>query len=658
MFPVEQIESKLIPKNIVSIKIIQNSLDFFVLILSFWLAYELRFDFSLPPEIKNTVLGQSAFVAIYLFLILRAFGVHKFIWRHISLAETKKISYALLAAALPLLVLRLIPLELPMLLTVPLSIIVLYYFLAVAGILGLRLLRREIYASVRLSAKPQNCKARRRIMLIGAGRAGALTLAEIKTGNLLNYEVKGFIDDDSLKQGLVINGVKVIGKTGDIPQKARDHKIDEVIITIATASRKEIRRILDICAEVPVKVKTIPALSEILSDKIVLSRIRDVEVEDLLGRAAINLDRHSIEAFLSEKTVLVTGAGGSIGSELVRQIINCQPSTLILVERAEFALFNIEREIRALLPACEIVPALADICDRKRMSDIFQRFAPAVVFHAAAHKHVPMTEINAAEALRNNAFGTQIVGELAAHHRAEAFVLISTDKAVNPTSVMGATKRTAELIIQEFNARFCETRFVAVRFGNVINSNGSVVPIFREQIKAGGPVTVTHPEMRRFFMTIPEASQLVLQAGALAAGGEIFLLDMGEPVKILDLARETIRLSGFEPDEDIQIVFTGIRPGEKLREDLESDWEQLEKTVHSKINIARIQPQLPAQEITRLLARIENIAAIGEESLVRYFLSRLLPEAQLNIQPMLISDCKQRSEYPFGIPDVSLALRS
>jgi FlaA1/EpsC-like NDP-sugar epimerase len=366
-------------------------------------------------------------------------------------------------------------------------------------------------------------------------------------------------------------------------------------------------------------------LYEILQGNVKVSRIRDVQIEDLLGREPVTLDQESLETFLTDRTILVTGAGGSIGSELVRQVARIRPSNLLLLERAEFALFNIEREVRSAFPNINIVPLIADITDELRMRSILSRYHPDVILHAAAHKHVPMMELNCEEAVKNNILGTRLVAELAGEFGVEAFVLISTDKAVRPTSIMGATKRIAELVVQDLETKYA-TRYVAVRFGNVIGSAGSVIPIFREQICSGGPVTVTHPDMVRYFMTIPEASQLVLQAGAMGKGGEIFILDMGEPVRILDLAKATIRLSGLRPFEDIDIIFTGIRPGEKLFEELQTNGEFMSKTLHPKIYIGKIAGQSGAK-LDHALEQLTFVARNGWENELRRIMNDILPEA-------------------------------
>jgi FlaA1/EpsC-like NDP-sugar epimerase len=456
-----------------------------------------------------------------------------------------------------------------------------------------------------------------------------LAAREITNRGNLDLEIVGYVDDDLQKQGTVIQGVKVLGLARDIPRLVGEHDIDHVVITIAQAERKDIRRIMEICDSVPVKARIIPGLYEILSGTVEISRMRDVEIEDLLGRDPIHLDEEVVRGFLAGKTVMVTGAGGSIGSELARQVARFGAGTVLLVERAEFVLFEIDRELRQDWPDTAIVPLVADVCDRPHMEALFDRFAPAVVFHAAAHKHVPMMESNPSEAVKNNILATRNLGEMAGKAGVDAFIQISTDKAVRPTSVMGASKRVAELAVQDLNPRY-PTRFVSVRFGNVLGSAGSVIPIFREQILKGGPVTVTHPDMVRYFMTIPESSQLVLQAGAMGEGGEIFILDMGEPVRILDMAKDMIHLFGLKPFEDIDIVFSGIRPGEKLFEELETEGEDLKKTKHPKIFIGTINTY-DDHEVVDALKRFEGLGQLGKEAELRRFLSEFLPEARITL---------------------------
>jgi FlaA1/EpsC-like NDP-sugar epimerase len=617
-------------KGYKAIKRLQVLIDVSIVSAALVLAYLLRFDFVLAPEAINSLLLQLCFVVPIQILSLRYFGVHKFIWRYTSVGEAKRIISAFLIAAVPLVVLRLVFSSTGGAVAVPISIIFLDFCMASMGVLGIRLLRREMYENGQRSKRSKTdapATTKKPVILVGAGQAGVTTLAEIKRRGDIDLEVVGFVDDDQAKHGAEINGVKVLGGTENLPALIKKFEIDHVIISFVHANRNEFKRILKICRSVPIRVRTIPGMYELLQEKVTVSRIREIEIEDLLGRSPVQLDRTSMDRFLRDKVVMITGAGGSIGSELVRQLGACDAKELILIERSEYNLFQIEREVRRKLPHVKFTGVIADVSDRERMSRVFRRYRPHVIFHAAAYKHVPLMEDNASEALKNNVLGTNVVANMAGLFGAEAFVLISSDKAVQPSSVMGATKRLAELVVQDLMSHY-ETRFVAVRFGNVVGSNGSVVPIFREQIRAGGPVTVTDPNMQRFFMTISEATQLVMQAGALGKGGEIFILDMGEPVRILDLARETIRLSGLRPDVDIQIEFTGMRPGEKLIEELGSANEGLIKTLHPKIFIGNI-PPYPARRIREMLIYTEELCSSDDNDDIRRFLQEFLPESQI-----------------------------
>jgi FlaA1/EpsC-like NDP-sugar epimerase len=419
----------------------------------------------------------------------------------------------------------------------------------------------------------------------------------------------------------------VLGTTDDLPALVQSLQIDHVVIAIAQASRQDIQRIVKKCEQIPVKVRIIPGLYEILDGRVEISRIRDVQIEDILGRDPVQLDVDSISKELAGKTVMVTGAGGSIGSELARQVACFSPARLLLVERAEFALFNIDRVLKQGEAGQTTIPLVADVGDYSRMRSIFESYKPDIVIHAAAHKHVPLMESNSIEAIKNNVFNTRLLCELSAEFGVEGFVLISTDKAVRPTSMMGASKRVAELVAQEVGRR-SKTRFVAVRFGNVIGSNGSAIPIFQEQIRKGGPVTITDARMRRYFMTIPEAAQLVLQASTIGNGGEVFILHMGEPVNILELAEALISLSGLRPHQDIKIVETGLRPGEKLYEELTFETERTAATSHPKIFISRID-SLNSAAVLNACERLKHLVDLGDETGLRDFLNELLPEARI-----------------------------
>jgi len=616
----------------------QRALDLIVLSLALVFSYMLRFDLTIPREELPNLALQLPYVVLIQFSLLRSAGVYAFIWRYIGIAETKTFVRWILLSTVPVTLLRFFLPAAGQSFRVPLSIIVIDAILAFGAIVGMRVLRRIIYEQYEHHRHAMNSNGHRKaVLLIGAGRAGLMTAREILQSSDSGQQIKGFVDDDPNKQGAVILGIKVLGPVCELPRLVRDLEIDHIIISIANASRRDFRRILDLCDGIPVKVRIIPSLNEILQGRLKLSRIRDVQVEDLLGRETVQLDEESMRRLYSGKTIMVTGAGGSIGSELARQIAAFCPTALVLVERSEFALFNVQRALERDWPKLTLVPLVADVGDKSRMRLIFKRYLPQIVIHAAAHKHVPMMEWNISEAIKNNVFATRSVGELAGEFGTEAFVFISTDKAVRPSSIMGASKRMGELAIQNLNWHF-PTRYVAVRFGNVIGSAGSVIPIFREQISRGGPVTVTHHDMTRYFMTIPEASQLVLQAGALGAGGEIFVLDMGEPVRIFDLAKDTIILSGLKPFEDIDIVFTGVRPGEKLFEELEMNEEHMSRTQHPKIFIGKI-AEYPDDQVRFALERLAQLTSREADSELRSFLNDFLPEAQ-------IENCEPKAKEP------------
>ncbi len=469
-----------------------------------------------------------------------------------------------------------------------------------------------------------------KVMIIGAGDVGEMALREIHRMTVEQYEVIGLLDEDPSKHGVTILGYKVLGGTDRMKELCEKYQVDEVLIALPSASPKEIRRIVEQCQGTNVKFRTLPALKDLISGRIRFSRMREVDINDLLGREPARLDCEAISAYIQDKVVLITGAGGSIGSEMCRQIGHFNPARLILIEQAENPLFHIDRELKKLFPELKTYTYICDIYDRDRVEKIFAKERPAAVFHAAAHKHVPLMELNPTEAVKNNVFGTKNCADAAAKFGCQKFVMISTDKAVNPTSVMGCSKRIAELYIQGLNAPG-GTQFVTVRFGNVLGSNGSVVPIFKEQIAQGGPVTVTHPDMQRYFMTIPEAAQLVMQAAAIGKGGEIFLLDMGEPVKIVDLASDLITLSGFTPGEDIEIKFTGMRPGEKLFEELSLEGEDMSPTSHEKIAVWKRAPA-DRQFVLQGLEELAKLSQYDDPDLVRRTMKKLVPEFHYNGQ--------------------------
>ena len=607
---------------------VQFLADVAVLCGAFFVAYLPAVNVQLGDLYLEFAMRQLPFVVLVQFSSLFLVGAYSILWRYVSIEDLKVF---LKAAAISMTVLLIFRFALIFtdftLWQVPLSVILIDTSLAFGGLLGLRVLRRFFYEfgeknKVFTGGRPR--LKRKPALLVGAGRMGATLAKELSGRRDAELEIRGLVDDDPRKKGGSVSGYKVLGTTKDLPRFVDELNVKEVVIALDEASGREIRRIIELCSAIPVKAQIVPSLNEIASGRISVSRIRDVQIEDLLGREPVKLDDKNLHDFLTGRTVMVTGAGGSIGSELVRQIINYRPKCILLVERAEFFLFQIGRELQEM-SGIDFVPLIADVGDEPRMREIFEKYAPEVIFHAAAHKHVPLMEVNAIEAIKNNVLATRCLGELAGQHNARDFVLISTDKAVNPTSVMGASKRIAEIVVQGLNQHY-KTNYVAVRFGNVLGSAGSVVPIFREQIQKGEAITVTDREMTRYFMTIPEASQLVLQAGALGAGGEIFILDMGEPVKIVNLAEDMIRLSGLTPYEDIDIVFTGVRKGEKLFEELEITGENLDKTNHPKIFIGKIAAYTDDQ-VERIVNSFRAAVLESDEARVRQLFNEVLPEA-------------------------------
>ncbi len=607
----------------------QLVIDIGLLSLGLWAAFFLRFEGAPPFQMFKRLVFVWPWVVTTQYGILALYGIPRFSWRFIGLREITRIFAALGTAAAILLFARTVAIELSRTsqyadyAMVPFGVIVIDFALVFMALSGARAIRRLTAERTESRARATSSVATPTI-LIGAGQAGVLVAKELGHRPELGMTPVAFLDDDPLKQGTVVHGVRVLGATDDLGAIAEQLDARQALITIANAPGKAIRRINELCREQGIPAKIIPGIYEIVGGQVNLSRIRELAIEDLLGREQVALDESALSKQLRRRVVLVTGAGGSIGSELCRQICRFGPAALVMVEQAENALFNIHREVAASHPTQAIVPCVADILDRTRIESLFETYRPDVVFHAAAHKHVPMMEWNPSEAIKNNVMGTRNLADVAHEREVEAFVMISTDKAVNPTSVMGASKRVAELYAQALS-HHSDTRFVTVRFGNVLGSAGSVIPIFKEQILEGGPVRVTHPEMQRYFMTIPEASQLVMQAGTMGQGGEIFVLDMGEPVKIVDLARDLIRLSGFTPDDEIEIEFSGIRPGEKLFEELSVRDEDVDKTRHPKIFVGRGNARAMA-DVTAAIDMLTADVDTASEAELRARLQQVVPE--------------------------------
>lgn len=572
---------------------IMLALDVVLLATSWLLAYGLRFELQVPVKFIDEMLALLPIVVSVQIACLYGFDVYRGMWRFTSVGDLLNILKAL---ALSTLVIVLLAVLIYRFRNVPRSVVFINFCIGVLAVSGARLGIRLFYQKfvpakpIQSLSNPQSISDThrpatppRRLLIIGAGSCGEKILREIRDNRLLNYEIVGFLDDNPGKIGKKIHGVIVRGIIADLPFVAKKNEVDEVLIAIPSADASEMRRIVDICKHSGIRFRTVPAYGELINGQVSIRAAREVAYRDLIGRKTVRLDEKMIADHLKGKKVLVTGAGGSIGSELCRQILRFGVEGLVLFERAESSLFEIDTELRSEAKQA-VIPVLGDICDPRHLEEVFHRHSPHIVYHAAAYKHVPMLERHPWKAIENNILGTWNLIRACNACRVERFVLVSTDKAVRPASVMGASKRLAEMIA--LNQNSCggvETRYLAVRFGNVIGSAGSVVPLFQKQIEKGGPVTVTHPEATRFFMTVREAAQLILQAAAMGEGGEIFILDMGTPVKIVEMARDLIRLSGFEPDRDIRIEFTGLRPGEKLYEELITADERLMPTAHPQI---------------------------------------------------------------------------
>lgn len=556
-------------------------LDALIIAAAVTLAYFLRFDFQVRRPYFELLPYVAAAHIMLNFFAFKWAKIYRRVWQYASIGELVSLVKATTLSEITFYVFQMTVQFYKPELVVPRSIYLLAWLLVTVGV-GASRLSWRMFRDSYLKIQPHH----RQTMIIGAGKAGALIAKELKHTPTSELYPVAFIDDDQAKLGLEIMGLPVVGGRDRIIEAAEQLHIKKIIIAMPSASKAEIAKLIDICKQTKAKIKILPRVSDLISGKISVNMIREVSLEDLLGRDPVQVDLAGIANYVTGQVVLVTGAGGSIGSELCRQVVPFNPKHLLLLGHGENSIYDVELELLKLFPALKLQTIIADIQDRARISEIFDNYRPSVVFHAAAHKHVPLMERDPSEAVKNNIFGTRNLAECAHEFKASRFVMVSTDKAVNPTSVMGATKRAAEMIVQGMD-RSSSTKFVAVRFGNVLGSRGSVVPLFKRQIQEGGPITITHPEMVRYFMTIPEAVQLVIQAGALANGGEVFILDMGKPVKIADLAKDLIRLSGLRVGEDINIIYTGIRPGEKLFEEILTSEEGISATRHNRIFIGK-----------------------------------------------------------------------
>ena len=561
-------------------KIMLLVLDIILINACVYVALLFRFDGIIPIQYTDIFLNTMIYLTAIKITTYYVFGLYRSLWRYASIDEMLQLAFAVsIEGILTFLFGQYFNVRLPR------SVYAMAGILTFFALGGTRL-------SYRISRRVKNIVVKddgqvTRVMVVGAGEAGSMVIKELKDHQELNSIPVLVLDDDIRKHNSHIHGVPVKGGRDKLIQFVKEYSIDEIIIAVPSAKKSEISDILRICKETKCKLKRLPGVYEIINEDVSIKSIRDVNIEDLLGRDEVNLNIKEISGYIKNETVLVTGAGGSIGSELCRQIARFHPKKLIILDIYENNAYDLQQELmQSFKNKLNMEVVIASVRDKGRLEQIFESYRPGVVFHAAAHKHVPLMEFNPTEAVKNNIIGTLNTVQCADRYKVKRFVMISTDKAVNPTNVMGATKRVAEMIVQSMNKK-SETEFVAVRFGNVLGSNGSVIPLFKKQIEAGGPVTVTHPEITRYFMTIPEAARLVIQAGAMAKGGEIFILDMGQSVKILDLAKDLIKLSGFEPDVDIKIEFTGLRPGEKLYEELLLAEEGVESTRHKSIFIGK-----------------------------------------------------------------------
>lgn len=581
-------------------------------------AFALRFDADVPPEYRRIMWDFMPAVLLMYGTGLWLFGIQRGLWRYVDLRDLWRILLAALSSSA---VFYAVIHQLGGVTQYPRSVIILTGLLTALYLAGIRLAVRGFREWIQIFDP-----SARRVLIVGAGHAGELLVRDMLYDANYRCCPVGFVDDDPIKRKMHIHGIPVVGVITDIKKAAERLKVDEIIVAIPSGSTTVKQKILAASEGCSVPIKTLPDVKQLLGDPVSLQQVRPMSVDDLLQREPIRTDSQELSPHISEKTLLVTGAGGSIGSELCRQIARHKPQAVVLFERYENALHSLLLELQTAFPTVKVVPIIGDVTVPDRVAEVFRQTGPDIVFHAAAHKHVPLMELNPKEAIRNNILGTRVVAEAAVKAGVSRFVLISTDKAVNPSSVMGVTKRIAEHMMQKFNGAGL-TKFTVVRFGNVLGSNGSVVPLFTEQIRKGGPVTVTHPEIKRFFMTIPEAVQLVLQASAMGRGGEVFVLDMGEQIKVADLARNMIVLAGLVPGKDIDIVYTGLRPGEKMYEELFEEQEEVQPTAHAKINRAS-GASVSVGELDQWLEMLQtNLPHCDEDELLQD-LKRLVPSFQ------------------------------
>lgn len=585
-------------------------------------AYFIRFDGVPPEKYLNMMTTLLPLVLVVKMATLFYFELHKSIWQYASIKDLTQILKAASISSVSIIAATMV-----LQIGHPRSIFIIDWLLLVISLSGTRFIIR-LTRPVRWQWR-NGQRHRKKVLIVGAGHAGEMILREIIYGYGNNYEVAGLIDDDPKKYRKSIHGVSVWGASSDIPDIVKKKNVEEVIIAIPSFKPDQMRNIVNHCIKSGAKYRTVPNISDLVNGSVKVKALREVKLEDLLRRDEILLNRQRIEGFIKGKNVLITGAGGSIGSELCRQVAGLSPRKLILYEKSENALFYIDMELGQIFADLKKIPLIGNICDRKRVKKVFSEHEPQIIFHAAAHKHVPLMEINPMEAIKNNILGTKVIAEEAIQSGAEKFIMLSTDKAVDPSSFMGISKKISEMFVTAV-AKKTETKFITVRFGNVLDSEGSVIPTFKRQIEKGGPVTVTHPDIKRYFMTIPEAVGLVIEAGFMGCGGEIFILEMGTQVKIVNLARDLIRLSGLEPDRDIEIVFTGLRPGEKMYEALVADDERLVKTHHEKIRVI----ESPGENGRNIFDDVSALEKIAEDECMDSC-AKILKEIVPNYKPNL-----------------------